>query len=103
MSTCDPRDINPSYPLSGIPPGGTAGHYLVAGNGITISTSPTWQSLDLNLEHNKEFRDLKKQIASIEERLSILVPNEALQARFPALQEAYNNYKLIEKLVNDPK
>ena len=98
MSTCDPRDIYPNVPL-----GGVAGQYLVAGAGITISSGPTWQTLDLNLEHNKEFREIKDQIAAIEQRLAILVPNTALQARFPALQEAYDNYKLIEKLVNDPK
>jgi len=38
---------------------------------------------------------------AIEKRLAILIPNEELQARFPALQEAYDHYKLIEKLVND--
>ena len=80
---------------------GQAGQYLTAGGGITIASSGSWQSLDLNLPDNKDFMELKSRIAGIEERLAIVIPNEDLQTRFPALQEAYNHYKLIEKLVND--
>jgi hypothetical protein len=91
MSTGDPLVFNQ----------GQAGQYLTAGDGITVSGSGSWQSLDLNLPDNKDFIELKGRIEGIEQRLAIVVPNEALQARFPALQEAYNHYKLIEKLVND--
>jgi hypothetical protein len=80
---------------------GQPGQYLVAGNGITISSNPTWGSLDLNLPDNKDFVELKERIENIEKRLAIIIPNKELQARFPALQEAYDHYKLIEKLVND--
>lgn len=79
---------------------GQPGQYLVAGNGITISSNPTWGSLDLNLPDNKDFNELKERIECIEKRLAIVIPNTELQARFPALQEAYDHYKLIEKLVN---
>ena len=88
----DPRDIYP---------GGIPNTSLIGGNGITISSSASWQSLDLNLPDNKDFKELKERIEGIEQRLAIVVPDEDLQARFPALQEAYNHYKLIEKLVND--
>lgn len=80
---------------------GQAGQYLVAGGGITVSGSGSWQSLDLNLPDNKDFKELKSRMEEIEKRLAIVVPNEELQKRFPALQEAYDHYKLIEKLVND--
>ncbi len=80
---------------------GQPGQYLVAGDGITISGSPTWGSLELNLPDNSDFKELKDRIEGIEKRLAILIPNTELQARFPALQEAYDHYKLIEKLVND--
>lgn len=74
----------------------------VAGPGMVISSSNTWTStLELDLPGNKDFRELESRIAKIEERLAILRPNEELQKRFPALQEAYEHYKLIEKLVND--
>lgn len=89
MSTGDPTNF------------GLPGQYLVAGNGVTISASPSWSSIDLNLPDNKDFSDLKERLECIEKRLAILIPNEGLQARFPALQEAYNHYKLVEKLVND--
>ncbi|HEY6435657.1 MAG TPA: hypothetical protein VIY47_03640 [Ignavibacteriaceae bacterium] len=74
---------------------------LVAGNGITITSGASYQSLDITLTENKDFQDLMSRIAGIEHRLAILRPNWELQARFPALLEAYEHYKLIEKLVND--
>ena len=80
---------------------GQSGQYLTAGHGITVSSGASWQTLDLNLPENKDFRNLSYRLEVIEKRLLILQPNEELQARFPALQEAYDHYKLIEKLVND--
>jgi len=80
---------------------GQPGEYIATSNGITISASPSWGSLDLNLPENEDFKELKERIEGIEKRLAIVIPNTELQARFPALQEAYNHYKLIEKLVND--
>jgi len=58
-------------------------------------------TVDVNLKTNKDFEKLQDRIAGIEKRLAIVIPNEGLQERFPALQEAYEHYKLIEKLVND--
>ena len=60
-----------------------------------------WQALDLRLPENKDFQDVQARLAAIEQRLAILHPNETLQAKYPSLQEAYDHYKLIEKLVND--
>lgn len=83
---------------------GKPGQYLVAGDGITISGNPTWKSaIELDLPNNKDFKELRERIEVIEQRLAIVIPNTELQARFPALQEAYDHYKLIEKLVNDNK
>ena len=42
---------------------------------------------------------LLKRIEAIEERLAILEPNQELQEKYPSLQEAYDAYKIIEKLV----
>jgi hypothetical protein len=82
---------------------GEPGQYLVAGDGMMITASSGWQSLELNLPSDQNFKDMVSRIEAIEKRLAILIPNEGLQARFPALQEAYDHYKLIEKLVNDQK
>jgi hypothetical protein len=56
---------------------------------------------NLKLPENKDFQELQERVAAIECRLAILRPNETLQAKYPSLQEAYDHYKLIEKLVND--
>ena len=74
---------------------------LVGGNGISISSQPYWTSINIDLKSNTEFRDLQSRIAAIEKRLLILKPNEALQAKYPALQEAYDAYKIIEAIVNN--
>ena len=60
-----------------------------------------WHTLDLKLPENKDFQDVQTRLAAIEQRLAILHPNETLQAKYPSLQEAYDHYKLIEKIVND--
>jgi hypothetical protein len=70
------------------------------GNPLGIGTSP-FRQLELDLDSSTEFRKIKSRLDDIEKRLAILIPNEDLQKRFPALQEAYDHYKLIEKLVND--
>ena len=76
---------------------------LIAGNGLAITGSGggTYTSVELQLDQSKEFKSLVERVGGIEDRLAILRPNWELQARFPALQEAYEHYKLIEKLVND--
>ena len=48
-----------------------------------------------------EHSALVKRVEEIEKRLAILRPNEELQSKYPALQEAYETYKIIEKIVND--
>ena len=68
---------------------------------MQTSYGPTWQALDLRLPENDDFREVLERIAAIEQRLAILRPNETLQAKYPSLQEAYDHYKLIEKIVND--
>jgi len=72
-----------------------------AGAGLLVNSNASWNTLELDLPNNKDFQKLNERLTKIEERLAILQPNENLQKRFPALQEAYEHYKLIEKLVND--
>lgn len=95
---CDPRDIHP-----GLGAYGSIAPTLSVGAGMVLSSAGNWQNLQLDLSGNKDFMDMKSRVEEIEKRLAILNPNEELQKRFPALQEAYDHYKLIEKLVNDKK
>lgn len=86
MSISDPKDIYLS---------------TVGGSGIAISNHSSYQSITGNFSNKEDFQKLSERLAGIEERLAILRPNWELQARFPALQDAYDHYRLIEKLVND--
>ena len=82
----------------------TGDYYPVTtvGSGLIQNTYGNgWQTLDLKLPENKDFQDVQSRLAAIEQRLAILHPNETLQAKYPSLQEAYDHYKLIEKIVND--
>jgi hypothetical protein len=65
----------------------------------TIVGYNTYGSLELKLPENRDFQDVQSRLSEIERRLAILKPNEILQAKYPALQEAYDHYKLIERLV----
>lgn len=83
-----------------------SGDYIpitTVGAGMLVTNSNWGTTLDLDLSNNKDFKEVSDRLAEIEKRLAILRPNKELQSRFPALQEAYDNYKLIEKLVNDSK
>lgn len=81
---------------------GQPGQFLTVGNGISVTYStPLIPKVDIDLSDNKDFDELRERISGIEKRLAIVIPNVELQSRFPALQEAYDHYKLIEKLVND--
>lgn len=57
--------------------------------------------MTLDLNQSPEFQALKDRIIGIEKQLCILQPNIALQEKYPALQEAYDAYQVILKLVND--
>lgn len=47
-----------------------------------------------------DLKSITERLKMIEERLAILYPDNILHEQFPALQEAYNEYKLIERLVD---
>lgn len=51
-------------------------------------------------ENGKEIR-VGESIKQIMDRLAIIDPDHDLMAKYPALQEAYNNYKLIEAMVKN--
>lgn len=74
---------------------------FTAGTGLMIATSPTWSSIELNLPADKHFQELSTRIAEIEKQMMILRPDIAMQEKYPALQEAYDAYQVILKLVKD--
>ena len=64
---------------------------------VMLNSNAVWTSV--SLPTNEDFQKLQARLSIIEERLAILEPNQPLQDKFPALQEAYDAYKIIERLV----
>ena len=46
-------------------------------------------------------KSLMATLDKIQERLAILEPNTALNAKYEALREAYNHYKVLEALLRE--
>ena len=80
-----------------VPPGYTFTTGLITSNsaGIWPTSNSPYDCFITTSEHKK----LQDRVEEIEKRLAILQPNETLQEKYPALQEAYDAYKIIEKLV----
>jgi chaperonin cofactor prefoldin len=74
---------------------------VYGGTGILTTNSTNNSHIYLNLSDDKSFKDLMKRVEIIEQRLAILHPNEELQEKFESLKEAYDAYKIIERLVDD--
>lgn len=66
----------------------------------TFNTSGYIYSSDVYASH-ADMQKLKGRLDGIEDRLAILRVDEELQKKYPALQEAYEAYKIIENLVRD--
>lgn len=73
-------------------------HTAIAPNNWDYITS---SYIEPNYGIQKEMTEMKEKIEAIEDRLAILRPDETLHEKYPALKEAYEHYKLIEKLVKD--
>jgi hypothetical protein len=72
----------------------------------SICAQPKWGTinssfLEPSYETEKQLMAIQERMTKIEERLAIIRPDRALQEKYPALKEAYEHYKLIEKLVRD--
>lgn len=64
------------------------------------STGTTWTNFEPLGFSSPEFDEMKERIGKIEERLAILQPNIELHDKFPALRRAYEEYLILEKLIN---
>lgn len=66
------------------------------------TTPPTTTSFESDVSFKGKVtidgRDLVKTLATIEQRLSILVPDPAKLEKFEALRKAYEHYKTLEAL-----
>ena len=98
----------PMYSING----GSGSFLTTGGSNGTSWTTPvnTAPSSDLTVKGDAEFegdikwkgRSLGKLLEKIEDRLAILQePDPEKLEKFAALKKAYDNYKLLEKLIGD--
>lgn len=77
--------------------GGTSPTYY-----ITSSSSP-WTSnvgsTDLTIQYQNQTIEVGKTLKMLMDRLCVITPNLPLMEKYPALKEAYDNYKLLEALL----
>jgi hypothetical protein len=68
-------------------------NYNIINNITPAGVVSSWGYHDTNMEK------VMKRLEIIEERLLIVEPDLSLHEKYPALKEAYEQYKIIEKLV----
>ena len=67
----------------------------------TITLDPTPRDLDIDGDIKIGGQSLKDFMEVVSERLSILTPKPEVLEKYDALKEAYNNYKILEKICLD--
>ena len=61
--------------------------------------SVTWRSYNVGRKTEDVITELELRIRKLEERLLVIEPQLELMEKYPALKEAYNEYKLVERLI----
>jgi hypothetical protein len=76
--------------------------YITTSNGTTNSKLTVSGDAEFEGDIKIKGRSLEKLLTTIEDRLAILSePDTAKLEKFKALKKAYDNYKLLEKLIGD--
>lgn len=76
--------------------------YITTSNGTTNSKLTVSGDAEFEGDIKIKGRSLEKLLTTIEDRLAILSePDPAKLEKFKALKKAYDNYKLLEKLIGD--
>jgi hypothetical protein len=97
-----------SYPTSNVIIGGGGAGYPASPISISAGTGSTWASTTAKGQLKVEGKDadifingqsLSDWMSAVEQRLSILRPRPELQEKYSALQEAYEHYKTLERLL----
>jgi hypothetical protein len=86
----------------------SSNYYTTGTSGIGINTSPSVNissdGIDMaaGTDIKVDGKSLKEFMNKMEERLAILVPDPKKLEQFAALKKAYEHYKLMEKLCQEP-
>ena len=69
----------------------------------TVTIDPTMPMSDIEVDGDIKVggKSLKDFMEVVSERLNILTPNPELLEKYDALKEAYEHYKILEKLCTD--
>lgn len=67
------------------------GTVLISDGLLSVSS---WQIPETN-----DLKKIQERLSVVEERLLIIYPDKEMHEKYPALKEAYEAYKVIEKLV----
>ena len=73
-------------------------YYTIGASSTGINVNGTMSADDYIMSG----QSIKNILEKINERLAILVPDPKKLAKFAALKEAYEHYKLLEKLCSEP-
>jgi hypothetical protein len=65
-----------------------------AGTIVVSADYTTWES-----PYPNETKELKERLEVIEKRLMIIHPDKELHEKYPALKEAYEAYRIVERLI----
>lgn len=79
--------------------------YNIGSNTSTSTITLTPPKRDINLDVEGDIiidgKSLKEFMETVSNRLSILTPNPELLEKYDALKEAYEHYKILEKICTD--
>lgn len=84
--------------------GGGTGSLYYSNSAIPIGTavqSVSASSGSTTINMSNQLMNLDARLKDIEARLCILVPDPLLLEKYQSLQDAYNHYKLMEKLLTE--
>ena len=71
-------------------------------SGVTISVDDSYWN-DMADPRDDEIKSMNDRLSAIENRLSILVPDEKMLEKYEVLQDIYNQYKVAEALLSGPE
>lgn len=69
---------------------------------VTISVDDYWNE-DFDDPRGDEIKSMNDRLSTIENRLSILVPDKEMLEKYEVLQDIYKQYKVAEALLSGPE
>ena len=71
-------------------------------SGVTISVDDSYWNDMSDPRDGEAFKSINDRLSTIENRLSILIPDEKMLEKYEVLQDIYKQYKAAEALLSGP-